>query len=127
MKFGSKLYAKSLVLATKTGISQDRIIANFINLLKKNNDLYLAPKILEYAEKFFLQEEGKNKVIIETARPQQDLIIKIKNIFNPSSNVLEEKINPKLIAGVKILINKEQKLDFSLKRKIDKLFKNNVY
>ena len=36
--------------------------------------------------------------------------------------MVKEKINPELIAGIKVMINNNKQLDFSLKNKLDNIF-----
>jgi F0F1-type ATP synthase delta subunit len=67
------------------------------------------------------EKSNKKKITVETARNYEGLLNKIKAIF-PNDDVLL-KINPNLIAGLKILINNEKQLDFSLKSKLDKILK----
>ncbi|MGC8775747.1 MAG: F0F1 ATP synthase subunit delta [Minisyncoccia bacterium] len=121
MKYDYKTYAKALVLALNQKVPKEKIILNFLNLLKKNNDWHQLEKIIDLAEKLIYEKENKKKIIIETARPQQNLVNQLKKFF--PQDELVEKINPNLIAGLKILINNELQLDFSLKNRLEKILK----
>ena len=65
-----------------------------------------------------LVKSGNKKIVLEMAR--QNKVI-LKSVIK-KNDVVEEKINPELIAGIKIIIDNERQLDFSLKNKLDKIF-----
>lgn len=121
MKHNYKIYAKALVRALDLKISEEKIISNFLNLLKKNNDLSQIKKIIDYAEKLLYEKSNQKKITVEVARNYENLINRFKEIF-PNDDILL-KINPSLIAGLKILINNEKQIDFSLKNKLNKILK----
>jgi F0F1-type ATP synthase delta subunit len=124
MKYPPRLYAKALseVAAKELSLAQEKgIIHNFLSLLKKNGDSYQLKKIVAEAEKLLRAKTGKRKITIETARPVKKLETLLAAIAE-KSDIVEEKINSDLIAGVKVTINEEEQFDGTLKRKIDKLF-----
>ena len=89
----------------------------FLKLLEKNGDIKYYRLILAAAEKRLLEKTGNKKIVLEIARPSQK---KVK--VGKKGDVIEERINPGLIAGIKIIVNGEKQLDFSLKNKLDKIF-----
>lgn len=115
MKIKSAEYAKALVEAMETK-NDKKIIVNFFALLQKNGDLKKAKEIVQLTETLYLKKSGAKRLTIETARPVGKALL--KNIAK-KGDVLEEKINPSLIAGVKIVIDNEKQLDISLKNKLD--------
>ena len=123
MKYKSKIYAKvltDLMIEKKNPVEQTRIIDKFLRLLEKNRDIKKASEIVSLAEKLFFKKTGGRKIIIETARK-----IGNKNMldhFVKKNDVVEEKVNPEIIAGIKIIINNEQQLDFSLSKKLEEVF-----
>jgi len=105
MKHKAKEYAKALAEVKKFNLK------NFLRLLEKNGDRKKLKEIVALAEKMLYR-----KITIETAR-------KVKVAWpKKKSDLIEEKINPSLIAGVKITVNGEKQLDFSLKNKLEKIF-----
>lgn len=122
MKFSSKIYAKVLLemISEKKDKNEKKIIDNFFKILEKNRDLKKAKEVISLIEKMYFKKIGKRKVELETARK-----IDYKNLggnFLKESDIIEEKINPDLVAGIKIIINDEKQLDFSLKNKLDSIF-----
>ena len=123
MKIKPKIYARVLVdvmMSKKNTGNEKKIVDNFLKLLKKNVDVKNATEIIRLAEVFILQKTGNKKITLETARD-----IGRKNIFKEivkSHDIVEEKINPELIAGIRVTVNGENQLDFSLKNKLDKIF-----
>lgn len=122
-KLKSKMYAKalvSLILDEKNLGNEKKIIDNFIKLLQKNGDTKRIEEIISLAENLFSKRTGKRKVILEMARK-----IDTKNLvkqFLKEGDLLEEKINTELIAGIKIIVNNNQQLDFSLQKKLQEIF-----
>ncbi len=109
MKVKAKDYAKALVDVKKFDVKQ------FLRILQRNGDMKKAKEIIVWAEKMVLEKRGNQKIVVETARPQ-------KIGLGKKGDVVEEKVNPSLVAGVKITINGEKQLDFSLKNKLEKIF-----
>ncbi len=122
MRYKSKIYAEVLVdLITGKKVEENKIINNFLKLLEKNGDMKKAKEIISLAEAIFLKKTGNKKIILETARK-----IDTKNIvkdFIKKGDVVEEKINPEIISGIKIIINNEKQLDFSLFKKLNEIFR----
>ncbi len=127
MKYPAHIYAKALVEvlsdSTKTGSRSDEVIAkNFLELVERNGDAGHLKKILEEASRFARGRSGVRKVTIESARAlsasQKDAI----KHFMKAGDVVEERIDPSLIAGVKITLNEELQFDGSLKNKLNRVF-----
>lgn len=118
-----KLYAKALAeVLDEKKISEEKIIKNFLALLKKENLEKKAKEILNLAEDIILKKQGKKKVVLESARrltPENRALLKS---FVKEGDVVKEKVNHNLIAGVKIILNNEKQLDMSLKNKLEKIF-----
>ena len=126
MKYPTSAYAKALVEAIGDVKEKDKeaIVKNFLALLRKNGDDAHLAKILGEAERFMREKQGTRKLTVESARPIGTFVkALLKNIAKPG-DLFEEKINPELVAGIKILVNDELEFDGSLKGKLDKLFSN---
>jgi F0F1-type ATP synthase delta subunit len=123
MKYKSKIYARALVdlvLSEKGESEIKKKIGNFLKILEKNGDIKKAKEIISLAENLYSKKTGNKKIVLETARK-----VNLKNISKgivKNGDIILEKINPELIAGVKIIINNEKQLDNSLKNKLDKVF-----
>lgn len=112
MKYKAKDYAKAILEIKKFNMKA------FLKLLERNGDIKKLKEITVLVEKMLLTKNGNKKIILETARP---LSKKVK--VGKRGDVVEEKINPDLIAGIKIMVDGERQLDFSLKNKLDAIFK----
>lgn len=123
MKHKPNVYAKALAEIMVAKKDNGKIVNNFLKLLEKNGDLKKAKQIVSLAEKLYLQKIGRNKIILETARKINHKEISSK-VFK-EKDIVQEKINPELIAGIKIIVNNEKQLDFSLKKKLEEIFNNN--
>lgn len=121
MKYKSKIYAKALMnILMDKAVDKDEVVKRFLKLLEKNGDLKKTKEIVALAEKLFVKKTGIKKIVLETARS-----IKIKNLLNNifgPNDLIVEKINPEIVAGVKIIVDDEQQLDFSLQSKLNQIF-----
>ncbi|MEK7124539.1 MAG: hypothetical protein AAB877_02560 [Patescibacteria group bacterium] len=121
-KYRAKLYAKALaelVLQKKSPSDIKKMPDAFLDILKKNGDMAKAKEIAGIAESLILKESGKNHIILETARKIDKRLL---NHFSREGDKVSEKINLKIIAGIKITVNNELELDNSLLRKIQEIF-----
>ncbi|MSU60438.1 MAG: hypothetical protein EXS52_00795 [Candidatus Staskawiczbacteria bacterium] len=122
-KYTPKMYAKTLVeliSGKQTPIQVKKNIAGFLAFLAKNGDMKKASQIMFLAENVFYKKTGKRKILLEVARK-----IEKKNLlkdFFQEGDVITEKINPQLIAGIKVMINNDRQLDFSLEKKLNNIF-----
>lgn len=110
-KIKPKIYARALVEVKKFNAK------NFFRLLEKNGDTKKLKEITALAEKMMLVKMGSKKIILQTARRLEGLTLQFSN-----KDVVEEEINPALIAGVKIIIDGERQLDFSLQKRLNEIF-----
>jgi len=116
-----KDYAKALVeLMADKKMSEKKITDGFLRILVKNGDLKKAKEIMRLAEQLLVKKTGNKKIVVESARTIETK--KLLNTFIEKGDAVQEKINPSLIAGVKITVDGEKQFDFSLKSKLDKLF-----
>ncbi len=102
----------------------DKRIKNFINILKKNNDLSLVNKIIDNYFKCYRENNNISK--IEIASNEKLGSEALSKIFQKFKNQieLEEKIDKSLIGGIRIKINDNTLIDGSIKRKLENLRKN---
>ena len=124
MKYSPSIYAKALSEVAIDPTADKRanvLVKNFLKLVEKNNDQHQLKKIFQETEKLVREKTGKRKVVLETARPIKKLDSAVKKIIK-KGDILEEKINPDLIAGLKIILNDEKQFDGSMAKKIKQLF-----
>ena len=117
------LYAKvlfELISNEKDSSKMKRNIANFLDFLVKKGDTKKIGKIIDVTENLFYKKTGKRKITLEFARKTGQNNI-LKDFFQ-EGDVVQEKVNPELIAGIKVIVNNEKQLDFSLKNKLDNIF-----
>jgi F0F1-type ATP synthase delta subunit len=88
----------------------------------ENGDFKKAEEIVIGIEKTFLAREGRNKISITSALPlSSEIIENIRKKFN-KNDVIETKIDPEILAGIKIMINGNKIIDASLRKKLNILF-----
>jgi len=125
MKYAPHTYAKALVEAlTASGGSKekdDALSKNFLALVRKNGDEGRLKKILEEASRFARGKSGVRKITIVSARELTGAQEAEMARFIKAGDVVERRIEPELIAGVKIVINDELQFDGSLKNKLNKV------
>ena len=118
----TKLYAKVLAeILSKKGIDEKKIVNNFVKLLISSGYERKSKEILDLAEDLLLKKQGKRKIIFETARKITTSQKKLLESFVKKGDVVKEKINPELIAGIKIIINNEKQFDNSMLSKLNNI------
>lgn len=126
MKYPAHIYAKALaeaIVATKGKAAEDAVVRNFIALVRRNGDEGHIRKLVEEAARMVRGKSGVRKVTIETARPSSEAQKKALRQFIKGGDIVEERIDPSLVAGVKIILDDELQFDGSLKGKMDTIFK----
>jgi len=78
-------------------------------------------EILDLTENLLLTKHGKSRVTFETARKMTLSQKKILDNFVKKGDVVKEKINPELIAGIKIIINDSRQFDASMQSKLQRI------
>jgi len=118
-------YAKSFIraLGDKTGREAEKIIENFISVIKKNNDWPRRQEIIEACLSVLRKNKGRSLLVIESARPlKKSDEEKIERKFKRENYDFAEKINPELMAGVRLNLDDEYQFDASLQKKLNNLF-----
>ena len=126
MKYSAYFYAKAFAeLASRklTHAEEAKFVKNFLAVIAKNNDSHELKKILGATEKMVREKTGTRKIILESARDIKKTPREILGKFLRASDVTEIKINPDLVAGIRLTVNDNEQFDGSLKRKLEKLFK----
>jgi len=121
MKYSVNNYVGAFIGASKK-TSYEEAADGLIKLLKKTGDIKHSKKIVEAIHKKLVNEKGGKWMNIEVAR---ELVLKkeaFKHKFSEKDHV-GFRINPELVAGVRITINGEGELNNTLQNKLNKLFK----
>jgi len=122
MKYSPKIYARAFAAAAADkSRSEELLVKNLIAAVRKNGDMRQMGKIVYLVEKILLKKSGRDKWLAETARPVKNLRAAFKNLIK-AEDFLEEKIDPGVIAGIRITMNDERQFDGTLNKKINKLF-----
>ncbi len=126
MKITAKQYAISLYESTKNvdELELQHRIKKFINILKKNNNLSLANKIIESYYIYYREKKKISKIeITSSEKLNAETVNKIVQKFDKQIEI-EEKIDRSLIGGIVIKIDDNILIDGSIKRKLEDLKKN---
>ncbi len=124
MKYSPSHYAEALygALSGKSPEERNKVARSFVGVIQKNRDSNLVSRILERYEKIYLKKEGLRKVDIESVDPISG---KVKGEIEDalgSKIVFTEKINPKLIAGISLLIDDSTYVDASARAVINRIY-----
>jgi F0F1-type ATP synthase delta subunit len=122
MKYKIRDYAEALAeILSEAHADDKKVLQGFIKLLERQNDLKKSKEIIDLAEFLLAKKNRKKSVVFETARELSDSQKKSLLSLTEKGDIIKEKINPELIAGVKIIIDNEKQLDQTLLNKINKL------
>ncbi|HEY4523388.1 MAG TPA: F0F1 ATP synthase subunit delta [Candidatus Paceibacterota bacterium] len=124
MRYLPQLLAKAFLAAVKEtpDNKQSELIKNFLRVSEKYGGKSYLMKTMKEIERLDRKERGIKQIALHTARPiPKKLLGTITSTFHKNDEV-EEKINPELIAGIKIVIDNEFSTDNTLKRKLEVLF-----
>ena len=124
MKYSIQTYGKALaeVVAEAKGKNPETIVVNFLKLIQKNGDEAHLRQIVEEGARYARRNLGIRKVTVESARKLSSAQEAEINKFIKSGDIVEEKIDPELIAGIRIILNDELQFDGSLRGKLEKIF-----
>ena len=124
MRYSAELYAKAFLatLSGKTPDEERNVIRRFLEAIKKFGDSRNLGKILAAVERLAVKKAGGREVVLESAREIPASLRKELEAKFTSGDLIRERMNPALIAGIRILIDGEWMVDVSLKRRLEKLF-----
>jgi len=121
VKHNVTTYAKALAeLIAEKKLSEKEIVTRFLAFLEKKGMQKKGKEIVRAAEAIVLKKSGYRSIVVQTARKIQKNNM-LQTIAN-KGDIIVEKINPDLVAGVTITVNNEKRLDFSLKSVLDTIF-----
>lgn len=125
MKYTPATYAKAFTAAALAEASADKIglVNNFVSVLKRTGDIRYGDEIMRAVEVGWVRSQGGRDVRLETAQPMSERLQKEVHAKFTNKDLVQETVNPALIAGIRIVINGERELDGSMRRKVQKLFR----
>jgi len=123
MKYKTRDYAKALAeILSDKNFNEKQITQGFLRLLERQGDIKKAKEIISATKILLAKKKGKKSVTFESARKLSDGQKQMLSKFIDEGDIVEEKINKELIAGVKIIIDSEKQLDQTILRKINNIF-----
>lgn len=124
MKYSSVVYAEAFVdVINKTSKNEEATtLKNFLDVIRKNGDWPGINKIIDAVTEAVVKQAGGRMIKLEFARTvSESLISNFLGAFLPGNHI-EIKINPQLVAGIRVTIDGEREFDNSLERKLNRLF-----
>lgn len=127
MKFTTKQYAESLheVIEQSNPKEHDKIINNFISILKSNGDLSAYEKIIAEYEKIITLQENTSTIEITTASgasPSPSLLKELNN-YTKEQTKITKTTDDSIIGGVIIKVD-DTLIDASLKTQLNSMEAN---
>lgn len=125
MKHSVKTYAQAFAAAAAgkhSPAKEKQMVQRFAAMVRRNGDAALLAKITEEAGRLLRAKEGIRKFVIETARPLPGKLHQEVRRLPKAKDVVEEKVEPALVAGVRVTVDEEWQYDASLDRKLRRIF-----
>ena len=127
MRFTHQQYAQALYESLHEVKPQDhdRVIANFIEVLKSNGDLREYERIIQSYEEYDREQKGIKQVEVTTAHEieaNRNLVQQLNEIVGGQAEIMQ-KVDEQLIGGVVIKVA-DTLIDGSVKGQLSKLKKN---
>lgn len=117
-----KIYSKALSeIILRGDFDEKKITTNFVKILISEGLENQSDKILGLVNKIVMAKQGRKIIVLESARPINDKHRKLFGGIINKKDIIFEKINPELIAGIKIVIDDVLQFDSSLKNKLQKI------
>lgn len=124
MKYSNIQYARAVLesLKDKSPSKRREVLKNFLAVLRKNRDAGRLNRILKEVERESLKGAGVKKVAVESAvELSRKTKREIEEILGRKI-VMREKINPAMLAGVKITVDDELLIDATASRQLSQMF-----
>ena len=124
MRYAPSQYAEAFTAVVPKAPASRRaeLTQRFLRSVRKNGDLSRIRQIVAAIERRLVTERGGAWIRLEFARPQPEhAVAGLRGSFGAHDHI-EVAVRPELIAGVRITRDNETELDYSLARKLKKLF-----
>lgn len=128
MKYTPQNYAQAFCeeLARTASEKQPILVKNFVASIYRNSDFLNLNKILKEISEILAKTKGGRVVDLEFAREVDRLLIEKCQKSFTAKDLVRIKLNPALVAGVRITINGEKEYDNSLTGKLKKVFSHDA-
>lgn len=100
----------------------ERVIARAVEFIKTQGQERQVKSVLRAACDLVLAKSGKRRITIESARVLNRKQKKMIAGIGKMGDVMEERIDPRLIAGLRITIDGQLQWDGSLHKKLESIF-----
>ena len=126
MKYTVTQYSEAIAaaLAPAAAAARPQMIRRFLALLQKNKDAKLLGAIMHKTERRWLAGQRLYKVAVESASPVTPAIkkeIEAALLMMNKKPMWEERIDPSLLGGIRILIDDEFLIDASARRRLNRM------
>ena len=123
MRYTVTQYSEALAAALADAAAQARpqMIRRFLTLLQKNKDVKLLGAIIRKTERRWLADQNLHKVSMTSASPIPPAVKKEIEGALVKKPMWEEKIDPSLLGGMRILIDDELLIDASARHRLDRM------
>lgn len=124
MRFSPRDYAQAFRKTVLPAPAAERPYRTrrFLAAVRKHGGFSRIGEVVRMIEASAVAERGARWIELEFARPMDDKVIsRFRALFSPRDR-MNIRINPALVAGVRITMDGETEFDHTLKRKLDKLF-----
>jgi len=127
MKISATQYAKTLfeLTAGKTQAEVSVVVANFVKTLAKNNQMKLAPAVIEKFSELWNKDKGIVEAeIVSREKLDDEVVKKLEHFVKEKYQAKEVVLHSKIRAGIKggfILKVGDEMIDGSVSRKLKKL------
>lgn len=122
--YSADTYATAFLEATSTlsGHSREEAVKRFVALVHKQGNARRLPQVAETFERMVVKKEGGKYVELSVANELAEKLLKeLKSNFSNKDHVTT-KVDQTLIAGVRVTIDGEHELDWSMQARLNKIF-----
>lgn len=104
----------------------DAVVKSFSAMVVRNYDKALLPKIIAQFKKLERTKAGRHEVVLTSARTlEKSVIADVKKKVGENSGITEV-IDPKVLGGVRILINDEVVIDGTYRTRVRRMVEDVV-
>ena len=124
MKYTILQYAAALAsaLEDKTPTERKHIAARLFRHMTEARALKYLPRVVQEAERILRRKQGIHMAEVETPAPLSTAHRRSIERALGSKAIITEKINPLLLAGVRMVIDEETLIDATASRRLETLF-----
>lgn len=124
MRYSPRQYAAALlkVLNERKILDKKEVVRGLLSTIVKRGDQKFLGLVLREVEKQYLRNKKIKKIELESASAVSRGVKKDIRDALGGEILFQEKINPRILAGVRIIVDGELLIDASAKTQLDKIF-----